>query len=321
MHNTFPLISPAVFYAARGSATATVMTLHNYRLFCAAAIPLRDGSPCTACLDGKSVIPALRYCCYRGSRIATAFPAITIALHRAIRTWKSRVDAFIALTEFQRQQLAEAGLRKDLIYVKPPFYPDSPSFDSFVPWDKREEKAVFIGRLGPEKGVNFLIDAWMKWGGEAPFLEVIGEGQERKALERKAAARPGIGKIHFTGQLPFEEVQGRLSHARVLVLPSVCYEGFPMVIQEAFALGVPVAASRIGPLPDIIDDGKVGILFSPGSSEDLLDAAKGLWGDSHTLEGMGKAARDKFESEHSADANYGVLLRIYQNAMSRRRKK
>jgi glycosyltransferase involved in cell wall biosynthesis len=318
VHNTFPLISPSVFYAASGSGTATVMTLHNYRIFCAAAVLLRDGSPCTECIDKKTVLPALRHGCYRGSRLATVSLAIEIALHRAMGTWKSKVDAFIALTEFQRQQLVEAGIPKDSIYVKPHCYPDALSP---VPWDKREGKAVFIGRLGPEKGVSFLIDAWMKWGVDAPFLEGLGEGPERKTLERKAAARHPAGKVRFIGQLPFEEVQARLSHARMLVLPSVCYEGFPMVIREAFALGVPVAASRRGSLPYIVDDGNVGVLFAPGSSEDMLDVVKGVWGDRHTLEEMGKAARRKFESEYAADPNHDLLMRIYEDAISRRRKK
>lgn len=318
VHNTFPLISPSVLYAARDARTATVITLHNYRIFCAAAIPLRNGSPCNECLDKKSVLPALRYGCYRRSRLATAPLAMKITLHRALKSWQNKVDAFIALTAFQRQKLVNAGLPRDSIYVKPHFYSNPPSP---VSWNKRERKVVFIGRLSPEKGVNFLIDAWMEWGADAPFLEVIGGGQERRALETKAEARHVNGKIRFTGQLPFEEAQASLSRARMLVLPSVCYEGFPMVIREAFALGVPVAASRIGSLPDIIDEGKVGVLFTPGRSDDLLDVVRGLWGDRNALEDMGEAARGKFETEYSADANYVSLMGIYEDAIARRRGK
>lgn len=318
VHNTFPLISPSVFHAVRSFGTATVMTLHNYRVFCAAAILLRRGLICSECLDRKTVLPALRYGCYRGSRLATLPLAANIALHRAVGTWSGMVDAFITMTDFQRQKVVEAGLPRDLVYVKPPCYSDPPLPLS---WNNRERKAVFIGRIGPEKGLQFLIDAWVKWGVDAPVLEVIGEGPERKAIEAKAAAGRLNGKIRFAGQLPFEEVKARLSQSRMLMLPSVCYEGFPMVILEAFALGVPVAASRIGSLPFIVDDREVGVLFNPWLPDELLHAVRVLWEDGIALEETGRAARKKFEMAYSSATNYDTLMHIYGHAISRRRER
>jgi glycosyltransferase involved in cell wall biosynthesis len=318
VHNTFPIISPAVLHAVGSSGTATVMTLHNYRIFCAAAIPLRNGQPCSECLDKKAVLPALRYGCYRRSRLATLPLAANIALHRAIGTWSDKVDAFIVLTEFQRQKVVKAGLPGDSVFVKPPCYPRPPSL---LPWNNRERKAVFIGRIGPEKGLRFLIDAWMKWGDDAPVLEVIGAGQEKQAFKNKAAAGRLNGKIQFAGQLPFERVQASLSQAQLLVLPSVSYEGFPMVILEAFALGVPVAASRIGSLPFIVDDRKDGVLFDPGMPDELLHAVRTLWEDGRALEEAGRAAREKFEREYSSAANCDTLMHIYDLAISSHRKR
>jgi glycosyltransferase involved in cell wall biosynthesis len=176
-----------------------------------------------------------------------------------------------------------------------------------------------VGRIGPEKGVHLLIDAWVKWGNEAPSLEVIGEGPERTALETRAATQGLRDKIRFTGQLPFEEAQVRLSRAHMLVLPSLSYEGFPMVIIEAFALGVPVAASRIGSLPFIVEDGNVGLLFTPGRSDDLLRVLQGAWNEPRRLEAMGKAAREKFDGAYSPAANGDALMHIYAHAISRRR--
>jgi glycosyltransferase involved in cell wall biosynthesis len=315
VHNAFPLISPSVFHAAQNSGTATVTTLHNYRIFCAAAIPLRNGLPCSQCIDRKTVFAALKYGCYRGSRLATVPLAAKIALHRAIGTWSKTVDAFVALTEFQRQKIVEAGLPGDSVHVKPPCYPYPPSP---LPWNNREHTAVFIGRNSPEKGLRFLIDAWMKWGLDAPVLEVIGEGWENLTLEIKAAVRRLNGRIRFAGQLPFEEAQASLSRARLLILPSISFEGFPMVILEAFALGVPVAASRIGSLPCIVDDGEVGVLFDPGAPDKLLHVIRALWEDKRALEATGRAARLKFERAFSSAMNCNTLMRIYEDAISRR---
>lgn len=316
VHNTFPLISPAVFHAAGDSGIATVMTLHNYRIFCAAGVPVRGGLPCTECLDRRAVVPALRYGCYRGSRLATAPLAAKIALHRRIGTWSEKVDAFIALTEFQRRKVVDAGLPGDAVHVKPPCCLHPPPSR---PWSERAYKAVFVGRLGPEKGVHLLIDAWMKWGNKAPALEVIGEGPERTRLEAKAAAHHMRDKIRFTGRLAYEDVQERLSRAQVLVLPSLSFEGFPMVIMEAFALGVPAAASAIGSLPYIIDDGNTGVLFTPRRSDDLLRVLQGAWKDGCGLEKMGKAAGEKFVRQYSCAANGEALMHIYAHALSRRR--
>jgi glycosyltransferase involved in cell wall biosynthesis len=105
----------------------------------------------------------------------------------------------------------------------------------------------------------------------------------------------------------------------MLILPSVCYEGFPMVIREAFALGVPVAASRVGSLPSIVDEGTNGVLFRPGDPGDLLDRVRAAWSNNGGLGRMGEAARAKFDREYTAETNYKALMRIYESAMAHRR--
>ena len=314
-HNTFPLISPSIYSAAHGLGIPTVLTLHNYRTFCAAGIPLREDRPCTDCLDQKSVIPALRYGCYRGSRLATLPLAAMIALHRSLGTWQTHVDAFIALTAFQRDKLVAAGLPAQRVHLKPHFYPAPPSP---LPWSARKDKVVYIGRLGPEKGLNVLVEAWRLWGDAAPPLELIGDGPERAALERLIAVAGLGGKVTLLGQISFALTQERLGKARLLVLPSLCYEGFPMAIREAFALGVPVAGSRLGSIPCIVEDGRTGTLFAPGDARDLLRAVRDLWGEVAKLEGMGLASRTEFEDKYTADRNYASLMEIYAAAIASR---
>jgi len=312
VHNTFPLLSPAIFRAGRGSKTATVLTLHNYRIFCAVAIPLRDGMPCTECIDKRSIIPALRYGCYRQSRLATIPLAIMISLHRKIGTWHKDVDAFIALTEFQKNKMIEGGLPSDSIHVKPHFYPDPPQP---VPWEARDPRIVFIGRLSKEKGVHVLIEAWRRWGLDAPLLDIIGDGPERSFLEREAVRSDIKEKINFYGQVPFPETQDMLSRSRLLVLPSLCFEGFPMVIREAFSLGIPVAASRLGSIPCIVAEGVNGRLFIPGDPDDLYRVVKELWTEQEGLSRMAKAARAEFEDKYTAEKNYNRLMEIYDLAL------
>ena len=318
VHNSFPLLSPAVFRAARETGTATVLTLHNYRTFCAAGIPLRNGRPCTECLDRHSVWPALRYKCYRNSRLATLPVAGMIALHRTLGTWRKDVDAFIALTQFQRDKLVDAGLPAERVYVKPHFYPAPPEP---LPWDAREPRAVFIGRLGEEKGLHVLLEAWRAWGPGAPALELIGDGPERTALEAFAREHGLEGRVRFPGRLPFAQTQARLARASLLLLPSLCFEGFPMVIREAFALGVPVAASRLGSMPCLVEEGRNGVLFAPGDADDLLRRVKGLWNAPGLLADMAGKARADFEAKYTEATNYRQLMEIYSSAIAVRKEK
>jgi glycosyltransferase involved in cell wall biosynthesis len=315
VHNFFPLISPSVFYAAKGTATATVFTLHNYRALCAYAIPMRAGEVCTECLDRQSVMPALKYCCYRGSRLATIPLATMIAIHRRLGTWSKQVDALITLTGFQRDMLVNAGMPAEGMFIKPHFYKDAPAP---LAWQEREDKAVYIGRLSMEKGPAVMIEAWKQLGSKAPRLEVIGEGPDMGQLKESLRGSAAEARVVFLGQLPFGEAQKRLASAKMLVLPSICFEGFPMVIREAFALGVPVLGSKIGSIPFIVSHEMNGLLFKPGASAELAAMIEGLCSTDNRLAGMALAARQEFEAKYTAEANLEILIKIYEAAINQR---
>lgn len=307
VHNTFPLISPSIF-SAIGQRAARVLTLHNYRLLCPAAIPMRDGQVCTECIDGQNVLPSLRHGCYRGSRLATVPLAANVALHRHLGTWRKHVDAFIALSDFQRERMADGGLPAHKIHVKPNFYPGQPTP---VPWAQRGDYVVFAGRLGAEKGVRSLLKAWQQWGESAPELRLVGDGELRAELEQMAVGLP----VRFLGQLPSHEAQAQIANARLLVLPSECFEGFPMVVREAFAFGTPVAVSKLGPLPSIVLEGRQGVLFEPGAPAHLRSQVQTVWADDATLMRLGQGAHQAFLDKYTEEANYQQLMSIYAAAI------
>lgn len=317
VHNTFPLLSPSIFHSI-GHRAARVLTLHNYRLFCPAAIPMRAGRICTDCLDSHSVWPSLQHGCYRNSRLATIPLAANVALHRNLGTWAKQVDAFIALTEFQRERMIAGGLPANLVHVKPNFYPGVPAM---LPWTERQEHVVFAGRLTAEKGVVALVKAWLLWGASAPELRIVGDGDLRAELEQLAAAVPEI-PIRFLGQLSGTAAQEEITRARLLVLPSEWFETFGLVILEAFSHGTPAAVSNIGPLPSIVHPGENGLVFEPANPQSLLNAVRSVWEKNGELERLAKGARRSYEMLYNEDANYRMLMAIYEQAMevSRRRR-
>lgn len=307
VHNTFPIISPAIFHAV-GRRAARVLTLHNYRIACPAAIPMRNAQVCTECIDQKSAIPSIEHGCYRSSRLKTMPLAMNVALHRMIGTWRSQVDAFIALSEFQREIMADYGLPRERIHVKPNFYPGMPVTTA---WDMRNDCIVFAGRLSSEKGVLSLVKAWRKWGGAAPELRIVGDGELRTQLEKMAEGLP----IRFLGQLPAQRAQAEIANARMLILPSEWFEGFPMVVREAFAFGTPAAVSDIGPLPSIVQHGRTGLVFQPANPDSLLEQVQKAWATPVKLHKLGMNARREFEEKYTEEANYNMMMEIYRQAI------
>jgi glycosyltransferase involved in cell wall biosynthesis len=308
IHNTFPLISPAIM-SAIGRRAKKVLTLHNYRTLCPAAIPMRNNRVCTLCIDGRTVWPALRFGCYRGSRAATLPLALSVALHRARGTWIRDVDAFIALSAFQREKMTGAGLPAEKVYVKPNFYPGLPKIKA---WGERDTAVVYVGRLSAEKGVATLVAAWRQWGTEAPELRLVGDGPMRDELVEAATGFP----VRFLGQLSRDNTQQEMEKAKLLVLPSEWFETFGMVVIEAFAHGTPVAVSKLGALPSIVREGVTGVTFPPADPAGLLASVRQAWSDDGLLARMGEAARKEFEDKYTEEANYRQLMEIYENVLA-----
>jgi len=315
VNNTFPILSPSIFHATKNTNTASVLTLHNYRIGCAAGVPIRSNLPCTECIEKNSIIPSMKYRCYRHSLLATIPMAIMISLHRAIETWDKHIDAFIALTDFQTKIMGSSLIPEKRIYVKPHFYNTRPKV---IKWNKRELKVVYIGRLSEEKGVKNLVEAWKLWGDSAPELEIIGSGHLSNKLNRMIQEKGLEKKIKLLGQLSFNDTQKKLAFSRLLILPSICFEGFPMVLREAYALRVPVAVSRLGAMASIVNEDIDGIFFKPGDSSSLFKEVSSLWKNEYKLAEMAKEARLVFERKYTSEKNHKILLEIYKKAIDYR---
>jgi glycosyltransferase involved in cell wall biosynthesis len=158
-----------------------------------------------------------------------------------------------------------------------------------------------------------LIDAWRAWGPSAPELLIVGDGPLRSGMERAAS---GLN-VSFTGALPAAETQRLIAQSRLLLIPSEWFEGFPMALREAFALGTAVAASRIGPLPSLLGDGRFGLLFDPFDPMDLLQVVRAAWEDESRVRAFAESGRREFLDKYNDEANYAVLMAIYERAIGR----
>lgn len=302
VHNTVPIISPAVYYAARRARVPVIQTLHNYRLVCPSAILFRDGQVCEACLARSIPVPGIRHACYRESRLATGTIAAASTMHRLAGTWSRAVDAFVALTVFARDKFIEGGLPAHKIAVKPNFAPD-PGVTA-----GEGDYALFVGRLSVEKGIGTLLEAWRRLEGRIR-LKVIGEGAG--AEEVSEAARAGIG-VEFEGRRTSEEVVQAMARAKFLVFPSVWYETFGLAIIEAYAVGIPVLASNLGAMSELVHHEQTGLHFRPGDARHLADQVTWALAYPDAMREMGRKARLEYEAKYTPERNYELLLDIYR---------
>lgn len=301
LHNSFPLISPSVCAAAARAGVPLVQTLHNYRLACPQAMFLRDGRPCEDCL-GRAPWPAVRHACYRGSRAQTLVLVTMQQVHRGLNTWQRHVARWIALSAFSRGKFIAAGLPAERIAVLPNFAeaPDAPAAPG-------RSGLLFVGRLSREKGLAVMAEALRL----APDLtvDVIGDGPDAALLSATPHAR-------CLGAQPPARVMLAMQQAQALVLPSLVYENSPRVLIEAAAAGLPVVASRLGAMAELVEAGRNGWLVPAGDASALAATMREALADPAEASRRGREARAGYEARHTPAAHHDALLALYRTVIA-----
>jgi glycosyltransferase involved in cell wall biosynthesis len=310
IHNTFPLISPSIYWVCRDHQVPVVQTLHNYRLLCPQANFFRAGKPCEDCITGHFWRGAV-HGCYRNSRVETAPVAMMLAVHHARKTWTRMVDRYITPSAFTRSRFVNAGFPKSLITVKPNFVDPDPGERS-----GDGSSALFIGRISPEKGAHTLLKAWRQLP-KTHTLQIVGDGPSRVQLEAEVAAE-GLANVRFSGRMAHAEVIAAIKGSRFVIFPSELYETFGLGIAEAFACGVPVIAAKLGAMQEIVEDGHSGLLFPPCDADELARTVARAWREPELMRSLGEQARKEYETKYTAADNYRQLLEIYRQVIANR---
>ncbi len=313
-HNLHPTFGWRALAAARAAGAAVVAHLHQYRLVCATGVCFRDGRECTSC-HGARTTPGVRHNC-RGSR------AEAIAYASALSLWQrrtvSQVDAFVAPSAHALERLIELGAPLGPASVVPHVSraladppPGAGATASRTLADPppgahaTHGHALLAARLVPEKGVEIAIEACRLAG--LPLV-IAGEGPERARLEGRAE------HARFVGPAGPELLRELRAGAAVALVPSLFAETFGLSAAEAMAAGVPVAASRIGALPELVPDDWLAV---PGDPASLAETIARIAGQAGARERALARARELTAPEAVAPA----LAAVYDRAaaLSRRR--
>lgn len=301
LHNIYHQLSPSVLGAVTAAGVPAVMTLHDYKLACPSYLLLDHGEVCDACIGGSLLNPVRRRC-KDGSLSASALLALESVAHRATHAYAS-IPAFICPSRFCADVMTRAGVFPDRLSVIGNFVDPATA----EPKNHPGGDIVYVGRLSHEKGVDTLVDAV----GRLPnaVLHVLGTGPAMEALERRASD-VAAGRVRFHGHLPKTAVLDRVRESAVAAMPSRCHENQPMAVLEAFACGVPVVASALGGLPELVGDGERGYVV-PNEPGALAAALHRLLTNPDTALAMGRRARTYVECEHAPEGHLCRLEEIY----------
>ena len=291
VHNLYPFISPAALFECKKAGIPVVMTVHNFRLICPTGLFMRNGKPCEQCLDRKNEWSCIKYNCEH-----SIFKSIGYTLRNVYARWTKaylkNVDMFACITEFQKKKLIEAGYDKNKITVIPNSI-DAPC--SYTPTSGGY--IAYIGRLSYEKGYDLLIEVARKH----PEIKFCFAGAQREKNNTEIPEN-----VVFKGYLQKKELSKFIQESRFIVIPSRCYEGFPMTILEAACHGKPAIAPNHGGFTEIIGQGEnaIGKLFEPGNTDDLDKQIAELWNNQTLTEELGEKAFKKLKEHYDSEVVY-----------------
>jgi glycosyltransferase involved in cell wall biosynthesis len=309
LHNIYHQISPSILPVLGERGIPVVMTLHDLKLACPNYKMRTHGQVCERCKTGGYHHAVLQRC-VQNSVAASALCALELYAHRRSGVYEKHVSRFIVPSRFYLQKLRESGLPADrLVWV--PSYTDVRRYE---PIYGGGDYYLYIGRLSDEKGLPTLVDAAATFTRGA--LVIAGEGPLRPVLERTVAER-GLSHVRVVGPKYGQELIDLVRHARFSVIPSEWYENCPRSLIESFASGTPVIGANIGGIPEMVDDGVNGLLFTSFSKEELREKIEYLWDRPALVADLGRMARIKAEREYSTQAHLDRLLAVYDQALGR----
>lgn len=299
VHNLYPFISPAALFECKKAGVPVVMTIHNFRLICPTGLFMRDGMPCETCLERGNEWSCVRYNCEH-SRLKSLGYTLRNVYARWTGAYQKNVDAYACITDFQRQKLIAAGYDAQKIRVIPN------SVDASVSYESTEGAYVaYIGRLSYEKGYDLLVEVARR----NPTIQFRFAGAKREQTDIEIP-----DNVQFMGYLQKAELADFIHQARFVVMPSRCYEGFPMAILEAACYGKPTIGPAHGGFTEIIGrgDSAIGKLFEPNNLDDLERQIVSLWNNADEIAWLGQMAFDKLQREYSSEVIYKKWDRLFQ---------
>lgn len=300
LHHVHRHLTPSVLGPLRAAGVPIVWTIHDAELICPAGTLYTEGAPCERCLGGRYQ-EAIRHRCKGGALFPSLAVAVEKTMHAALRV-PERADRLICPSRYMAEALARFGLPEDRILHVPNFLEPCPD-----PGESPGSGWLYAGRLAPEKGLDTLLAA-ARLLPDLP-LAICGAGPLMEQIRAETARMP---QVSLLGHLPQPDLNARIRAAAVVAVPSRWPENFPYAVLEAQAARRAVVASRIGGIPEQIEDGVDGALVPPGDAVALARTVRSLVDEPERAASMGSHARARVLRERAPQEHLRRILSVYR---------
>lgn len=306
LQNFYHQLSPSILGEIKKYGLPIVFTAHDLKLLCPNYQMLCRGEICEKCKYGSYIQCTLNRC-VKDSLAGSLVNTTEMYLHRMLRSF-DRIDRVITPSNFYKQKFIEFGFQPEKIVHIPNFIDQ----ESFRPNYENKGYAVFVGRLSREKGILTLVDAMKSLRNRK--LLIIGEGPLKPEIE-ELIEKEGLTNVELLGFRSGTELRELISGCYMAVLPSEWHENAPYSVLEAMAMGKPVIGAATGGIPELVQDGRTGLIFESRNAEHLSMQMKKLFSSPHMAAEMGREARDRIEKEFSRDIHFQKLSEVYSDVM------
>jgi glycosyltransferase involved in cell wall biosynthesis len=302
VHGIYPFFTPSILVACKKKNIPVLLHCHSFQLICPCSILFHENAICDLCIEKNAFWCVLKNC--RKNIFESIAYALRFFIAKRFNLYKNNVDYFIAPTKFVKDRLILAGFNKDQIFILPNIvnmnYRSADIYNG--------QYVAFVGRLSPEKGIATLVSA----AEQLPKIQfsVAGEGNLMNGLRQRA-----LSNLKFLGFLNTHELEDFYCRARFIVVPSLCFETFCLVAAEAMSYGLPIIASNLGGLKELIDDRATGLLFKTGDVDDLIKKIRILWNNPSLCQKMGALGRSKVRRDYNEDKFLNRLMYIYEKTI------
>lgn len=298
-------LSPSILHSLKKYAIPTLQTIHQYKLVCPnyRFYNMRIKKICEKCLDGLYIHPVIERC-HKNSVLAGLCLGMEMTIHRITQIYKNNVNLFHVPSQFMGERLRRIGIPNRKIYKQ--YY--TINVQDYMPCYQTDNYLVYAGRLSEEKGILTLLRAMKEL--KKTDLLIIGDGPQRMELE-SFVKKHDMQNIKFIGYLDGEPLKSLISRAICMVVPSEWYDNSPLVIYEAFALGTAVIGSKLGGIPELIDENVNGLLFESGNVDELSEKIRYCICHNQKIVEYGKNGRRKAEIEFDPENHYQKMVDQY----------
>ena len=307
MNNINFQLTPSVIYAVKKRNIPLVQTVHDYQMICPNHLlySFNENKPCERCINGTK-LNCFKHSCIHGSKIKSLIGAIEAKLYSILKTYK-KVDLYVCPSKFLENKLLSASdLYKDKTFTIHNFIEKKP-----VPQKVEGQKpyVAFASRISKEKGIELLAEA-AKLLPDYSFV-IAGRGPDDECLKN-------IPNVEMKGFLTGDELTSLIVNAKVMILPSVCYENCPLNILEAHSFGVPVITMNSGGMAELVDDGKTGVLVNEPTSQAIAEAVKKCFEDEELYSQIKKNCEGMRDKIIEVGEYCDILLDKYQEILNKR---